>query len=90
MPSILLEIIGWLPGIIFPLASGIQLLKIIKERQYEGVSALSWFLFGIANLALYIYTEKYTALQTILGLLLTAIIDFVITFLVLLHRKKEI
>jgi len=32
---------------------------------------VTWFLFGIANLAIYIYAERYTEWQAIIGMLLT-------------------
>ena len=35
-------------------------------------------LFGIANIAVYIYTEKYLAPQTMIGFLGTAVLDFII------------
>jgi polyferredoxin len=47
------------------------------------VSYLTWSLFGIANIGLYIYTEKYTALPSILGLLGSAALDFIIAALAL-------
>ena len=34
---------------------------------------MTWTLFGIANIAVYIYTEKYLAVQTIIGFLGTAV-----------------
>ena len=46
-----------------------------------------WF-GGIANLGLYIFTEKYLALQTLLGLLGTAVLNFVIVGMVVSIRKK--
>jgi len=44
---------------------------------------LTWFLFGVANVAVYIYTEKYFAPQTIIGFLGTALVDFIIASLAL-------
>lgn len=83
MPDVVVEIAGWLPAIIIPVATALQLASIFKRKSAEGVSALVWFLFGIANLGLYIYTEKYLAIQALLGLLGTAVIDFVIAGLAL-------
>ncbi len=84
MPPWLLELSGWLPAVIFPAATLIQLLAIFRNRTAAGVSALSWGLFGVANIGVYIYTEKYTALQSLFGFLGTALIDFVIVFMVLI------
>ncbi len=82
MPEIILSISGWLPAIIFPTATMIQILAIIKQKSVQGVSAITWFLFGVANIGVYIYTEKYTALQSIFGFLGTALLDFIIVVMV--------
>lgn len=79
MHPILINLCGWLPAIIIPLATIIQLSSIIRNRSTAGVSALTWFLFGVANVGLYIYTEKYGDIQAIAGLLGSALLDFVIT-----------
>lgn len=73
---------GMLPAIIFPMATLVQLVGMVRRRSTEGVSAMTWALFGLANIGLYIYAERYTEWQTILGLLLTAILDFAIVGLV--------
>ncbi len=82
MPPIIIELSGWLPAVIIPTATLLQLLTIFKNKSAQGVSALVWFMFGIANLGLYIYTEKYTDYQAIIGLLGTAVIDFIIVAMV--------
>ena len=79
----LIEVAGWLPALIIPLATLIQLVAILRRRTAAAVSGWTWFLFGIANIGLYIYTEKYTAPQAIIGLLFTAFVDFLIVALVL-------
>ena len=82
------ELAVWIPAIIFPAATGAQLLKIIREKTVEGVSILSWFMFGIANIGLYFYAEKYMSLQSIIGLLGTALLDFVIVGLTVSMSAK--
>lgn len=89
MRELIVQISGWVPAFIVPTATAIQLWKIIKYKSVEGVSWITWFLFGIANLGLYIYTEKYSDLQSIIGLFLTAIIDFVIVGLFFFAYKKK-
>lgn len=74
----LIAIFGWLPAIIIPVATMLQLSAIVRNRSVTGVSGLTWLLFGIANVGLYIYTEKYWDIQAIAGLLGSAILDFVI------------
>jgi hypothetical protein len=76
--SILVEISGWIPAVIILGAIILQLITMLKRRSSVGVNGTVWLLFGIANLCLYIYTEKYWALQSIIGLLGSALLDFVI------------
>ncbi|MCL2689965.1 MAG: hypothetical protein FWE57_09005 [Chitinispirillia bacterium] len=83
------DYIGWLPAVILPLATVFQLIKIIKSKSAEGVSAVSWFLFCIANTGLYIYTQKYLELQAILSMLLTAFLNLVIVTLLILKKSKR-
>ena len=89
MSSQLTNIAGWIPAIILPAGTLIQLLKIAGEKSIEGVSILSWLLFGFANIGLYIFTEKYFALQSLLGLLGTAVMDFIIVALIIHHKHKH-
>ena len=80
---------GWLPAIIFPAATLIQLIAILRTKDIKGVSPLTWALFGIANIAVYIYTEKYLAVQTIIGFLGTALLDFVIAAMAIRGRAPQ-
>lgn len=89
MPSQIVELSGWLPAIIFPTATLIQLIAILRSSDAKGVSPLTWTLFGIANIALYIYTEKYLAPQTIIGFLGTALADFVIAAMAIRSRGRQ-
>jgi hypothetical protein len=88
MRELIVQVSGWIPAFIVPTATSIQLWKIIKNKSSEGVSWVTWFLFGIANLGLYVYAEKYSDLQAIIGLFLTAVIDFVIVGMVFFAYKK--
>jgi len=81
--------IGWLPAVILPLATVFQLVKIIKSKSVEGVSAVSWLLFCIANAGLYIYTQKYLELQAILSMLLTAFLNLIIVLLLVQKKIKH-
>lgn len=85
----LIEIAGWLPAIIFPSATLIQLLTILRTGSVSGVSPLAWSLFGVANLSVYVYTEKYLALQTIIGFLGTALLNFIIAAMALKGRTPR-
>ena len=89
MNDILTNIAGWIPAIILPIATISQLVKILQEKTAEGVSLITWFLFGIANIGLYLFTEKYFALQSLVGLLGTAVLDFAILGVGLAYKSKE-
>jgi hypothetical protein len=83
------NVAGWLPAIIFPVATLIQLIAILRSSSVTGISPLTWSLFGIANIAVYIYTEKHLALQTIIGFLGTALLDFIIAAIALRGRADK-
>ncbi len=86
----IVELSGWVPAVIFPSATLMQLIKIVRERSVEGISVITWILFGIANIGLYIYAEKYLSFQSVAGLLGTAVIDFLIAgFTYSISRKQE-
>jgi hypothetical protein len=83
-----MELAGWLPGVIFPGATALQLYKIWKGGTARGVSISTWSLFAIGNVGLYIYAQKYASLQLIVGLLGTAVLDTVIVVLALARERK--
>jgi hypothetical protein len=83
------QIAGVLPAVIFPTATAFQLIRIVRARSAAGVSAVTWTLFGLANVALYIYAERYTEWQSIVGILLTAILDFAIAGLALVGFRTQ-
>ncbi len=89
MKEVLTNLAGWMPAIILPLATITQLTKIIREKSAKGVSLVTWVMFGVANVGLYLFTEKYWALQSLIGLLGTAILDFTIVGFVLFYGAKE-
>lgn len=89
MPPVAVEIAGWLPAVIIPTATAIQLLSIVGQKSAIGVNWFVWFLFGLANLGLYVYTEKYTDYQAILGMLGPAALDFIIAGLALCRYGQK-
>jgi membrane protein YdbS with pleckstrin-like domain len=80
------QLAGAIPAIVFPGATLLQLVRNIRQRS-AGVSIPAWLLFGIANVAIYYYAERYTEWQAIAGMLVTAVIDFAIVFVALLARR---
>lgn len=89
MTPLLIQISGWIPALIFPLACLAQLVKILREQSADGVSVMAWIAFGFANISLYVYTEKYSSLQTIIGMLGQAVIDFLIAYFSFYFSKKN-
>ncbi|MBW2996360.1 hypothetical protein KY332_03605 [Candidatus Woesearchaeota archaeon] len=81
------QIVGWIPAIILPTATAIQLGKIWKLKNAEGVSITTWLLLAFANTGLYIFTEKYFVVQAVLACLVTAILDVIIVLSILYYRK---
>jgi accessory gene regulator protein AgrB len=53
------------------------------------VPAFTWLAFAIGNLSLYIYAEKYTELQSIIGQLATAALQIYVVLLIIKYRKKS-
>jgi len=88
MNETLTNLAGWIPAIVLPTATLFQLVKIARAKSAEGVSLITWLLFGIANIGLYVFTEKYFAVQSLVGLLGTAALNFVIVGLILWLRRK--
>jgi lipid-A-disaccharide synthase-like uncharacterized protein len=84
-----IEFIGYIPAIIFPAATMVQLFYLLKSKSAQGVSPATWFSFAVGNLSLYIYTEKYDAVQSIFGQLITSLIQFYIVFLVYKYQRRQ-
>jgi len=84
-----IEVFGYITAIVFPTATIIQLIHLIKSKTSEGVSPFTWGAFAIGNVSLYIYTEKYSQLQSIIGLLFTSILQIVIIVLVFKYRANK-
>lgn len=87
MNQFLINLAGWLPAIVLPVATAAQLIKIVRGKNAENVSLFTWLMFGLANTGLYFFTEKYFAVQSLLGLLLTAVLDFSIVGLIKYYKK---
>jgi len=85
-PEQIIQIAGAIPAIIFPTASLIQLFTLLRRRNADGVSALSWFFFAVANICLYVYTQKYDEWASIATFLGTSTLNFAVCILALYYR----
>jgi hypothetical protein len=83
------QLFGVLPAIIFPSATLLFLVRLVQQGAAAAANATTWLLFGIANLALYAYAERYTEWQAIVGLLGTAALDFAIVAFICLARWRK-
>ena len=88
IPDWLFAVLGWVPAVIFPAASGLQLLAIIHRRSAQGVSIPAWALFAVANLCLFVYTEKYDEVESIVGALGTSVLNVCIVIAALKFRAR--
>jgi uncharacterized protein with PQ loop repeat len=88
--TLLIEISGWIPAIVFPVATLLQLIKIVQKNDARSISKTGWFLFGVANIGLYFYAEKYFALQSIIGFLGNAFFDFLIVILAFFYGSRSL
>jgi hypothetical protein len=86
--DLLVDLLGWVPAIVFPAACGLQLLEIVKRRSAEGVSVLAWSMFAFANASLFVYTEKYGEIESIVGTLGTAGLNLCIVGAALKYRAR--
>ena len=84
----LIEWIGYIPAVIFPAATLMQLWHLLKTKTSDGVPALTWLAFAVGNISLYVYAEKYAELQSIIGQLATAALQIYVVFLIIKYRKK--
>ena len=85
----LLQWAGIIPAIIFPAASLSQLVAIARRRSAEGVSIATWVLVAIANISLFIYTEKYTDIINIIALLGAALLNICVASLAVFYQRQS-
>lgn len=84
----LVELAGYIPALIFPIATLMQLFHLLRTKKSDGVPALTWAAFAVGNLCLYIYAEKYWELQSIIGQLGTAALQVYVVYLILQYRQQ--
>jgi uncharacterized protein with PQ loop repeat len=83
----LIQYLGWIPALVFPSATAVQLVAIIRSRSSEGVSVVAWTMFAVANISLWIYTEKHDELASILATLGSAALNICIVVAAIRYRK---
>jgi hypothetical protein len=60
-----------------------------QQKSAKGVSITAWVMVAVANVSLYIYTQKYDELQSILALLGAASLNICVVLLALHFRRQD-
>ena len=72
----------------FPGATMLQLIEIIRRKTAAGVSIPAWTAFAFANICLFLYTEKHSELESIFGALGTAALNLCIVIAAVRYRNS--
>lgn len=83
------EYSGFLPAILYPVATILQLVKIIKSGSSVGVSINTWILNLVANIGLYFLSNQYYNWKSIVGFLGTGFICAIIIFYIIDLKNKN-
>ena len=89
MAESIIQAVGVIPAIVFPGAALIQLLALLKRGSAGSVSAATWWLFAVANVCLYIYTQKYFEFISILAFLGTAALNVTVALTATRLKKSQ-
>ncbi len=79
---------GVITALSVPIATILQLVKIIKDKNAHGVSARSWWLMVIGNIGNYLLIGKYKNPYNIIAFLGTALLDVIIVFITYYYEPK--
>lgn len=82
------ELGGFLPAILFPVATVLQLYKLIQNKKIGGVSESTWILMFVGNVGLYALSGRYTSWKAIIGYLGSAMLNLGIVFYIV-HLKSH-
>jgi cobalamin biosynthesis protein CobD/CbiB len=80
------DTVGWIPAVVFPAATVLQLVSLIHRGRSDGVSATTWGLFALANVCLYVTVHEWLRPQVLISTLGTAALQVVVVILVLKFR----
>ena len=80
------DTVGWIPAVVFPAATVLQLVSLIHRGRADGVSATTWALFALANICLYVTIHEWLRPQVLISTLGTAVLQLVVVALVLKFR----
>ena len=83
------DTVGWVPAVVFPMATVLQLVSLIHRGRSDGVSATTWALFALANICLYVTVHEWLRPQVLISTLGTAVLQLVVVVLVLKFRAMS-
>ena len=83
------DTVGWIPAVVFPAATVLQLVSLIHRGRSDGVSATTWALFAVANMCLYVTVHEWLRPQVLISTLGTAVLQVVVVILVLKFRAMS-
>ena len=84
-----LDAVGWVPAVVFPAASVLQLVALLRRGKADGVSVLTWTLFAVANVCLYLTVAEWTRPQVIVTTLGTAAVQVLVVMTALRLRADK-
>ena len=85
----ILSMVGWVPTIIFPAATVVKLFAIARSGRADGATALTWSLFAVANVCLYLTIGDWMRPQVVISTLGTAVLQVVVVALALKLRASS-
>jgi hypothetical protein len=85
----ILSMVGWVPTVIFPAATVVKLFALARRGHADGATALTWSLFAVANVCLYLTIGDWTRPQVVISTLGTAVLQVVVVALALRFRASK-
>jgi uncharacterized protein with PQ loop repeat len=76
-------------AILFPIAAGLQLFRIIKDKDIEGVSIFSWLFLSIGQFGCYFLAGKYGSIQSILAFIGAGVVNLSVALYTIYLKKKN-
>ena len=84
----ILSMVGWVPTVIFPAATVVKLFALARRGHADGTVALTWSLFAVANVCLYLTIGEWTRPQVVISTLGTAVLQVVVALALRLRASN--
>ena len=76
-------------ALFYPIASGLQVYKMFKDKHSEGISVRLWIFLALGQFGLYFLVGKYTNIKSILAFIGSGVLNLVVAFYALYLREKK-